>query len=260
MIINPYVFGGAVDSGALALSIYNKLANGEWFTMESATSPLVGSRNSKNATKIGTGATSAVAAKKGNGIDFTPDALYRVATSDLPFTPASNSVYAMAAWVNMDALTGTHVPFGINDATDSTGYKRSLQLLIGSSGQVNCRAGNQTTAAFTDATLPGETIVTGAMNFIQCQRTTTHVRVRVNGGAWSEASLGSNTCPITNQCLDVGGAYSSVSPANTHANSCNGKVDEAFFLQGNLTDAEWNYLYNSGNGKSFAELAADAGF
>ena len=35
--------------------------------------------------------------------------------------------------------------------------------------------------------------------------------------------------------------------------------DQAFFVERALSDSEFNYLYNSGNGRSWASLASDAG-
>ena len=244
--------GSGVVVNPTALSIYNKLAAGDWFTCDSATSPLVGSRNSTSAAKIGAGATSAVSGHINNCIDTTPDAIYRAFT--LPFTPASGSTYAMGIWVNPDAIS-TPVPFVLAQSNNINAFTRALQFIITSAGSFTARAGNAS-SSFWDAATANGSVTTGAWFYLQAERGTNYVRSRVNGGTWVSTSITVNQAPTTSQAITMGGDYN----GTTHQNQYNGKYEEAFCLQGTLTDPEWDYLYNSGAGMSYAALRTAAGF
>jgi hypothetical protein len=237
-----------------ALSIYNKLAAGDWFTCEASASPLVGAHNSTSAAKIGAGATSAIPGKVGNSIDTTPDAIYRATT--LPFTPASGSTYAMGIWVNPDAVNNFS-PLTIGQSNNVNGFARALQMIVPATGTLIARAGNASTT-FTDSTTAAGAVTTTAWHYLQAERGTSYVRCRVNNGSWVSTTIPANQSPTTSQAITVGGDYNS--STTTHQNQFNGKYDEAFFLNGTLTDLEWDYLYNSGSGISYAELKAAAGF
>lgn len=245
--------GGGVD--ATALSIYNKLAQGDWFTCESATSPLTGARNSTSAAKIGTGATSSVAGKVGSAIDVTPSAVYRATA--LPYTPTTGSTYAAGIWVNADSLA-TVCPLVIAQGTNQDGDDRALQIFLMSTGALKVRAGKVGTATFTDADTSASSVATGGWYFLQAERGADYVRGRVNAGAWVSVALTSNAAPTTDQCVTLAGAYNSSS--STYQNGFDGLFDESFFIHGTLTDAEWDYLYNSGAGLSYAALKSAAGF
>lgn len=256
MAIQQILLGvGGVVVDPTALSIYNKLANGDWWSCENATSPMVGRHKSTPASKIGAGATSAVAGKVNNCIDTTPDAIYRVTTGGpLPYTPASGSTYAAGMWVNPDSLS-TPVPFVLASATDINAYARILQMILLSTGAFKARAGNST-SSFWDADSATGAVTTGAWYFLQAERGTNYVRCRVNNGSWVQTAITANQAPTSSQAITMGGDYNGV----THSNQYNGRYDEAFCMQNVLTNTEWDYLYNSGAGISYDALKAAAGF
>jgi hypothetical protein len=239
-----------------AASIWTKLGNGEWFTLESATSPITGAKNSTSASKIGTGATSAVAFKKGNGLDVTPNALFRATT--LPWTPANSTSYSIGCWVNADSIANV-VPLMVGETNTQNGFDRVLQLFMLSTGAVIARAGDNS-SSFVDASTPTSTVTTGTTYFLQGERKNgVHVRVRVNNGTWAYAgtALTANTAPTSPLGISIGADYNS--STSTVLNAFDGRIDEAFVIPDFLTDSEWDYLYAAGAGKSFAELQTDSG-
>lgn len=249
------LLAAAASGNADAIEVWNALATGDWWTLNSAADPNIGAKNSTSAGKIGTGATTATAFKKGNGVDFTPNALYRATT--LPWTPASTLSLSMGCWVNPDSIA-TVCPMVVGHTASNNGNARCLQMFLMSTGALKARTGN--TIIFTDADTSTGLISTGNTYFLQAQITasTGVLRCRVNNGTWTSVSTGSsNAVPVTSIGISIGGDYNSGS--STHLNSYDGRIDEAFVVPAALSDAAWDYLYAAGSGKSFAEVQSDSG-
>ena len=242
---------------ATALSIYNKLTSGgDWFKLDSAGSTITGAHNSTTATKLGSGGTSAVS----GGVDFTPNALYRVETADLPFTPAANAQVTMCGWVKADSIANV-CPFILGSGAQSSGYLKALQAFFISSGVAKARVGKASDNTIQDADTPSSTVATGVNYFLQVQRTATKVRVRVNNGTWYEATITGDP-DISNCVFSIGGDYLTTSPANTYQNMWDGIVGDVLIhssTSGTLSDAELNYLYNGGTRLTYETLKAAAG-
>lgn len=249
----PY---GNSPTNPTAFSIYQKLTDGEWFVMDSAGSSITGAHNGKVANKIGTGSTQVVS----GGVDFTPNALYRLATADLPFTPAANGKVTICGWVKADSIDNVS-PFLLGDGTTSTAASRTLHAFFIYPGLAKGRAG--TGGSFADADTPTSAVTTGTTYFLQVQRLSNKVRVRIDNGTWYETATTADSAPTSNQVFSMGGDYYTSSPADTYGNSFDGVLRDVLIhssASGTLTDAELDYLYNGGAGVSYAQLKTNAGF
>jgi hypothetical protein len=90
---------------------------------------------------------------------------------------------------------------------------------------------------------------------------TLEIRVRKVGGSLAKttAALGSNIYSAsTDTNFTIGEGLENDASFNGSNRNCVKNADECFFLSKAITDNEFNYLYNNGNGKTYTQLVADA--
>jgi hypothetical protein len=115
----------------------------------------------------------------------------------------------------------------------------------------------------------GVTAGAGAPWLFLCtlDRTNNLIRLRVKRNSGSVnvnlttafASALYTTASTANFCINDGLSGDSTFFSGARGTSAAAKYDQAFYCTKALTDAEADYLYNSGNGRSYAALKADAG-
>jgi hypothetical protein len=137
-------------------------------------------------------------------------------------------------------------------------------LSLASAGGIQFSATSNGTTPVNTATVSSSAttwkLITGTFNRSANQL---ELRVRLVGGLLSKQTVAFanplyTTANNSNFCISEG--LNSDTSFATSNRAAIVQADEAFYMTKAITDAEFNYLYNSGIGKSYVELTADAGF
>lgn len=102
-----------------------------------------------------------------------------------------------------------------------------------------------------------EVVVDGVWYFIQVRRTHSlnRISLRVNNGAWAD-STAVNTNDISNAARQISVGYTP--NAGNRIDRSTGNYNYWGYYGSALTDAQLSYLYNSGQGRTYAEIVAAA--
>lgn len=253
MMLRRLLMARSASVDPTALSIYNKLA--EWWSLESLVGgTLVGQHAGTVLTRLN--APVIATGKVGNGIDFessSQQGLY-LDTGSPPGNYISSSSTSACLWFKPESLSAGQSLFSIATRDNVNGQFRRLNLHIGTDGKLVAMAGNGT-SLFTTTTANAAS--TGNWSFIQGDVVPGgSIRGRIDNGTWSSAS-GPASSVTTNLGIRVGlNRRSSDGYGEFFAD---GVADEVALFDDKLTNDEWDYIYNGGNGMDYATLKAAAG-
>lgn len=182
--------------------------------------------------------------KQGNAADFelsNSEYLYH-ATTDTALNPSGANLFTVAAWFNVESLTGTHV-IAVNKKT-SNSIGDCYKIYVASDGSVNCQTWASSGSFLTIDS--GVDVGVGEWHHVAfVKHATNDWRVYVDGvlratstSTRSNASTGLNGISIGAE--DAGGSGIN--------NYFDGLIDEVGVWTTALTDVDIRDLYNNGDG------------
>ena len=257
-LIRRHALLAEATNNPVALSIYNKIS--EWYSCNALSGGnLVGQHVGKILTAENDGGSATIVAGHiGNGVDIAPSYGFYGASADVAGTVNSTSPTSTAAWYRPDSLAANAFISAIRVGNSIQGRDHRLLMYVDTSGGVHAFAGNGTT--FVDAGATANTLSVGTFGFCQAEVTPNGgaglLRSRLNDGTWKTGTPLS-TSPTANAAYRLGFDYSTAD--GTATGYSNGVLDEVAYFNAALTNAEWDYLYNSGAGISYAALKTAAG-
>lgn len=238
-------------SGKLRGSLKGGLNSlGAMYELEEATGNREDSTNGFKHLNSSTGSFAQTTGKVGNALDLaSASVVYRNMTGDTAFHVSKGAGdISVWAWVNVDAFTDTAPAFFWVGGNVGTPSGMSWQLGFNSSDQPTFTVWNGSTAYVAAATEFGA-CSTGTWYFL-CGRydaTTQDLGISVNGGAFQAIT----TVPTVN---DPAYTYYVVVGHDTSGYYFDGKVDQPAFMMYSILDEDVAWLYNSGNGRTWAEF------
>jgi hypothetical protein len=255
-VIPGIVAGIAVEGppvDPIALSIYNKLA--EWWTCDSLSGGgLVGQHAASPLSNLNGAITAA--GKINDGVDLESSSSQGFYNDSAPpsGTYGASDSTSCCLWFKPESLSAGQSIFNIQNRTSTNGNQRRLNMYVNTDGTLVGMAGNGTTL-YTATT--GNAVSVGTFSFMQAEVVPGgSLRARINDGTWASA-VGPNASVTSSLSVRIGLNRRTGSVVNELF--ADGIIDEVALFDDNLTDLEWDYLYNDGNGMNYATLKAAAG-
>jgi hypothetical protein len=267
-IINPFF----VAPAGPANTIYNDLVS--WWTLdENAASPTYADSHGANdltQRNAGGSVNTSVNSTASGGINGSRR--WNAANTDnlACYIPRSNTALDMTADTTFSFGGWFHAAFGAF-GTASTIMGRSGQnfnkakayLFIDPTNHYTFfystdGAGTGVTVATTTVANADKCLVIGTYNV---EANTVEIRIHTTGGGSFEKVTAARSGAIHNGSNDanfyIGEAIENDGTFNAFNRNGINKADECFFINKAITDAEFTYLFNSQNGKTYAQLVAD---
>ncbi len=164
----------------------------------------------------------------------------------------SGSSITVCCWVYFDSMPTNH-GYPVNRWGDGGGSNRDWAFVVPNNGALTFSVG--TTGGQADAARPSSTIGSGAWYFlvgIYDHTVGTHGTAYVSANAGTKTSQALGAAKVAGSGLPV--SIGDLSHTSVTYGTMAGAVDEVCIYQRVLTDDEISWLYNSGNGRTYAEL------